>query len=227
MAVVRRKVEVRAETALAVVAIGVGIVGAPHVAGYVVGGLGVLVGVVAFVRWWQGEPAEPPPTPAPLPRRGLTLQTENSTATQWEDGTRDVTVVPPPAHGFGIGGPATVGQPLVERMVDLSNRVVACAPNGHKGAPFEVPSAYGMTGDIAKYLAATNRDEHIADEQGVMTDELWAEVRDAIEEMGRIGYKSYRLEPYLSRRPKQGECVYLASDIFALASKMASGQTEP
>ena len=155
------------------------------------------------------------------PRRGLTLQTENSTATQWEDGVRDVTVTPPAAHGVGIGRPATIGLPLADRMVDLANRVLACAPNGHTEPPFKTPSAYGNKQDMANFVAAYGK-EHIADEQGVMTDELWAEVRDAIEEMGRNGYKTYRLEPYLSRRPNPSDCVYLASDIY-LGTKMVTG----
>src|SRR5271154_591976 len=71
-----------ASAALALAGIAVGILRAPH--------------WLAFVLLGLALPAESPPTPAVPPRRGLTSQTENSTTTQWEDGTRDVTVVPIP-----------------------------------------------------------------------------------------------------------------------------------
>jgi len=227
MAVGRRR-EVGAEAigtaALAVAGIAVGILGAPHWAGYVLLGLALLLGLFALWRWWRGKPAEPPPTPALPPRRGLTSQTDNSTTTQWEDGTRDVTVVAIPAHATGSARPGTVSVPLMDRMVELANRVVACAPEGHRQPPFKTPSAYGIEQDMADFAAAATADqENIADEQGVMTDELWAEVRSAIEGMGREGFRSHLLQPYLSRRAEVGECVNLAAEIYYQASKMVRG----
>ena len=71
--------------------------------------------------------------------------------------------------------------------------------------------------------AATAGQGHIADEQGVMTDELWAEVRSAIEEMGREGFTSHLLQPYLSRRPEGSECVNLAAELYYQATKMVRG----
>jgi hypothetical protein len=216
--------EVIGTAALAVVGIAVGILGAPQWVGYLLLGLAVVLGLFAMLRWWRGRLAESAPTPAPPPRRGLVTQTENSTATQWEDGTRDVSVVAIPAYGTATGRPATVGVPLLDRMVDLANRVLACAPNGHEQPPFKIPNAYGIEQDMATFAtSATAGDEHIADEQGVMTDELWAEVRDAIEELGRQGYTSYLLQPYLNRRPETSECVHLASEIYLQASKMVTG----
>jgi len=226
MAVGRRR-EVGAEAigtaALAVAGIAVGILGAPHWAGYLLLGLAVLLGMFALWRWWRGKPAEPPPPPAPPPRRGLTSQTENSTTTQWEDGSRDVTVVAIPAQVTATAMPATVGRPLVERMVDLANRVHACAPSGHLDGPYEMPSAYGMQHNMTNWVAATVRGEHIAAKQGHMTDPLWRDVRKAIEEMGRAGYKSHVLEPFLSRRPEPSECGHVGAEIYYQASKMVGG----
>jgi hypothetical protein len=116
------------------------------------------------------------------------------------------------------------GGPLIDRMVELSNKVLACTPNGHEQPPFKTPSAYGIQQDMANFATAANAgDEHIADQQGVMTDELWAEVRSAIEEMGREGYTSHLLQPYLSRRPEASECVNLAAEIYYQATKMVRG----
>lgn len=227
MAVGRRR-EVGAEAigtaALAVVGIAVGILGAPHWVGYVLLGLALLLGLFALWRWWRGKPGEPPLTPALPPRRGLTSQTENSTTTQWEDGTRDVTVMARPAHATGTAMPASVNMPLMDRMVELANRVVTCAPEGHRQRPFKTPSAYGIEQDMADFAAAaTAGQDQIAHEQGSMTDELWAEVRSAIEEMGHEGFTSHLLQPYLNRRPEASECVSLAAEIYYQATKMVRG----
>ena len=116
---------------------------------------------------------------------------------------------------------STPDLPLVNRIVDLANRVLACALNGHEQTPFEYPSAYGVEQDMANFVASREGGK-IADEQGVMTDELWADIRSTIEEMGRAGCKNYRLQPYLSRCPEMGDCTHLAAELFAQASKMAN-----
>jgi hypothetical protein len=112
--------------------------------------------------------------------------------------------------------------PLVIRVVDLANKILACAPNGHLQAPFKYPSSYGTNQDMAYFVAGIDGGEQIADEQGTMTDELWTEIVETIEELGRHGYKDYMLEPYLSRRPEPGECVHLSAEIFNQASKLAN-----
>src|ERR1700722_3649038 len=129
--------------ALTIAGIGFTIAGPPRVAGYALLGLGLLLGTYAGARWMRSKPQPPPSplTPAPPPRRGLTLQTENSTATQWEDGTRDVTIIAGGGHASGVGKRANIGVPIVERIVDLANRVLACAANGHLQAPYKYPSA--------------------------------------------------------------------------------------
>jgi hypothetical protein len=113
-------------------------------------------------------------------------------------------------------------KPLVNRVVDLANKVHACAPGGHLQPPFKYPSSYGIKQDMSSFVAAIADGEHIADEQATVTDELWTDMREIIEEMGRNGYRDYRLEPFLSRRPEPGECVHLSAQLFNQASMMAN-----
>jgi hypothetical protein len=111
---------------------------------------------------------------------------------------------------------------LSDRMVDLANRVHACAPGGHLEGPYKTPSAYGSEQDMTNWVASQVRGEQIAEKQGEMTDDLWSEVREGIEEMGRAGYKSHKLEPYLSRRPSPTDCGHLGAEIYFQASKMVT-----
>jgi hypothetical protein len=113
-------------------------------------------------------------------------------------------------------------KPLVNRIVGLANMVLACAPGGHLQAPYKYPSAYGIEQDMADALARMERGEHIADEQATMTDALWTELHDIIEEMGRNGCKDYQLGRFLSRRPEPSECVHLSAELFKQASIMAN-----
>jgi hypothetical protein len=109
---------------------------------------------------------------------------------------------------------------LTRRVVDTANRVQACAPEGHRQAPYRLPSAFGLRRDAIAFIEDTQSGAQIARRQGRMTDRLWREVKEVIEELGRAGWRDYSLARYLEwdERPDAMQCTQLtAALIYALA----------
>jgi hypothetical protein len=102
-------------------------------------------------------------------------------------------------------------------VVDVANRVIACAPEGHKQAPFPYPSS-DRHADMASFAAAYRRGARISRRQGRMTNRRWKEVRETIEALREGGYHVQQLTDYLENRPRPDQCVHLGSELNYLVS---------